>query len=209
MSLVAPEHHRHRRVRLLGRAVELEGRGPRRLDRRLLQQRPARVPERSAVVPFRDALAVGSPLCPPSSRCRSKASNCQDIRAVDARSRFSSWPSAQLVDAKPRCSRCALGAPHDRRHHLKVLFLMFGSCSSRPSGRAQPVEPERDVRRHGVDLPGRPPRVAARFHCHRQARDHGPDLMFCIAFGCRWTMRCSCSPASRRNTIAAPTRRHR
>jgi hypothetical protein len=32
-----------------------------------------------------------------------------------------------------------------------------------------------------------------------------PILMFCIAFGCRWTTRCSCWPASRRSTTAPAT----
>ena len=66
-----------------------------------------------------------------------------------------------------------------------LLFLMFGSLLvPAKARRAQPAQPHRDVRRHGVDLPGGPPVAASSTSPPTGMLDTTtPILMFCIAFG--------------------------
>ena len=71
---------------------------------------------------------------------------------------------------------------------------------------AERAQPHRDVRRDGVDLPGRPPLGPARLHADRHASTCSRRCS-CSASrsGCRWTTRSSCSRASRRSTTSSAT----
>ena len=188
------ERDRPVRPHALGRA----GRRARRRDHRLLPRRgrqddpyslrASELPLADGSLPSRASAARSSPSSPTSSRCRRRArSSCKHVRATPAPFAFLvAGPSAQLVDTKHTVIErlpialglIALGdvraAVHDDRQHLRA-----------DQGAAlEHAEPHRDVRRDGVDLPGRSS-LAACSTSRRPAAStcSRPILMFCIAFG--------------------------
>ena len=110
------------------------------------------------------------------------------VRAVPrpGAGRWSAARRPQLVDTKaPLFAACRWPSASSWSTTFVLLFLLFGSLLvPLKARRPEHAEPDRDVRRDGVDLPGRPP-VRRCSTSRRPARSTSttPILMFCIAFG--------------------------
>ena len=93
------------------------------------------------------------------------------------------WAGRRPSSSTPRrrsSTACRWALGHHRRRHVRAAVPDVRQRARADQGaRAQPAQPHRHVRGHGVDLPGRPPRRLARLHRHRAARhdDADPDVL--------------------------------
>ena len=125
----------------------------------------------------RATTAPGSASSRRSSRCPTPGEQLAHAGARPRRRRSarcsSNGPSAQLVDSKARCSVACRSRPRcgSRSADLRAAVPDVRERRRPDQGaRAQRAQPHRDVRRDGVDLPGRPPVGAPRLHPDRHAR---------------------------------------